>query len=152
MKTVNEVKKIDCKNNKVWYGVEVSDYGLKHNRLDYSTLAKLVGDRILNNELIKFDVDYWNTIQGSELTYYDNEKEEYVDYDDIENWDDISEGYVDIFQYYIIDNRGVEILQELAPNEIIFYNEKLDVYLWGITHWGTSWDYVLTDIELNYVD
>lgn len=144
--------KIDCKDKKVWYGVEVSDYGLKHNKLDYSTLAKLVGNTILNNELIKFDVDYWNTIQGSELTYYDNEKEEYVDYDDIENWDDISENYVDIFQYYIIDNRGVEILQELAPNEIIFYNEKLDVYLWGITHWGTSWDYVLTDIELNYIN
>lgn len=144
--------KIDCKNNKVWYGVEVSDYGLKHNRLDYSTLAKLVGNTILNNELIKFDVDYWEVIQGSELTYYDNEKEEYVDYDDIENWDDISENYIDIFQYYIIDNRGVEILQELAPNEIIFYNEKLDVYLWGITHWGTSWDYVLTDVELNYIN
>lgn len=25
---------------------------------------------------------------------------------------------------------------------------RMDIYLWGITHFGTSWDYVLTDIEL----
>ena len=22
------------------------------------------------------------------------------------------------------------------------------MYVWGVTHWGTSWDYVLTDIEI----
>ena len=57
--------------------------------------------------------------------------------------------YYDIFQYFIIDNRGAEILEELAPNEIVYYNENLDIYLWAITHYGTSWDYVLTDIELD---
>ena len=24
-----------------------------------------------------------------------------------------------------------------------------DLYIWGVTHWGTSWDYVLTDIRYN---
>ena len=27
-------------------------------------------------------------------------------------------------------------------------NEKLDIYIWAVTHFGTSWDYVLTDIKL----
>ena len=33
-------------------------------------------------------------------------------------------------------------------DEIVYYNEELDMYVWGITHYGTSWDYVLTDIAI----
>ncbi len=53
----------------------------------------------------------------------------------------------EIFQYYIVDDNGAEILKEI--NEIVFYNEELDMYVWGVTHFGTSWDYVLTDIKCN---
>ena len=53
----------------------------------------------------------------------------------------------DIFQYYIVDYNGAEILKEI--NEIVFYNEELDMYVWGVTHFGTSWSYVLTDIKCN---
>ena len=56
--------------------------------------------------------------------------------------------YEEIFQYFIISNNGAEILKDYT-NEIVFYNEALDMYVWGVTHWGTSWDYVLTDIRLN---
>ena len=27
-------------------------------------------------------------------------------------------------------------------------NDELDIYILGVTHWGTSWGYVLTDLEL----
>lgn len=53
----------------------------------------------------------------------------------------------EIFQYYIISDNLAQILQELT-NEIIYYIPFLDVYVWGITHYGTSWDYVLTDIKI----
>ena len=53
----------------------------------------------------------------------------------------------DIFQYYIVDDNGARILKEI--NEIVFYNEELDMYVWGVTHYGTSWSYVLTDIKCN---
>lgn len=56
--------------------------------------------------------------------------------------------YEEIFQYFIISDNGAEILKDYT-NEIVFYNEALDMYVWGVTHWGTSWDYVLTDIKLN---
>ncbi len=56
--------------------------------------------------------------------------------------------YDEIFQYYIISDEGARILKDWT-NEIIFYNEALDMYVWGVTHWGTSWSYVLTDIKLN---
>lgn len=53
----------------------------------------------------------------------------------------------EIFQYYIVSNNGADILQEI--NEIVFYNEELDMYVWGVTHYGTAWSYVLTDIKCN---
>ena len=53
----------------------------------------------------------------------------------------------EIFQYYIVSDAGAELLKEYT-NEILFYNEDLDLYLWGVTHYGTSWDYVLTDINI----
>lgn len=61
--------------------------------------------------------------------------------DDLKN----SEHYSEIFQYFIISAQGASILEEYT-NEIVYYNEALDLYVWGVTHYGTSWDYVLTDI------
>lgn len=52
----------------------------------------------------------------------------------------------EIFQYFIVDDWGGRLLQEV--NEIVFYNETLDMYLWGVTHYGTGWDYVLTNIPI----
>lgn len=52
----------------------------------------------------------------------------------------------EVFQWYIVSDRGAEILQEC--NEIVYRNDELDVNLWGVTHWGTSWDYVLTNIKI----
>lgn len=56
--------------------------------------------------------------------------------------------YYDIFQYYIISDAGARVLSE-DTDEIVLYNEEFDIYLWCVTHYGTSWDYVLTDIECN---
>lgn len=55
--------------------------------------------------------------------------------------------YQDIYQYFIISSNGAEILKEWT-DEIVFYNEELDMYVWGVTHFGTGWDYVLTDIKI----
>lgn len=54
----------------------------------------------------------------------------------------------EIFQYYIVSGSGAEIIQEYT-NDPLFYIPVLDCYVWGVTHWGTSWDYVLTDVRLD---
>lgn len=54
----------------------------------------------------------------------------------------------DIFQYFIVSDRGAELIQQYTDDPL-FYCEQLDMYVWGVTHWGTSWNYVLTDIRLN---
>lgn len=53
----------------------------------------------------------------------------------------------EVFQYYIISDQGAEILQEYT-NEIVFYNDSLNMFVWGVCHYGTAWDYVLTDIPV----
>ena len=53
---------------------------------------------------------------------------------------------LEIFQYYIVNYNDLDLLKML--NEPILYNYKLDLYILGVTHWGTGWDYVLTDIDL----
>lgn len=53
----------------------------------------------------------------------------------------------EIFQYFIISDYGAEILQTWT-DEIVYYIDYLDIYIWGVTHYGTSWDYVLTNIKI----
>lgn len=65
----------------------------------------------------------------------------------IEELEDEQEAPPEIYQYYIISSSGADILQ-YDTNEIVYYIESLDMYIWGVTHWGTSWDYVLTDIKI----
>lgn len=103
------------------YGTKVSDYGLDHGYLDYHALSKLVGDMVLNNYIRSETLGDWEMVNG-----------------DVEDM---------VFQDYIISDSGARFLMELT-DEYVFYNEKLDMYLWGITHYGTGWDYVLTDVKL----
>jgi hypothetical protein len=67
------------------------------------------------------------------------------DYEDLELMNGTD--YDEIYQYYIIDDNTAQRLID-DTDEIIFYHNELDIYVLGVTHWGTSWDYVLTDFEL----
>lgn len=110
------------------YGHKVSEYGLKHGYLDYYTLSEIVGDCVRNNYIFEYvGYENWQLESGEE-----------------ENEDGY---YQEVYQYYIITYEGARILKDLT-DEIVYYHEELDMYLWGITHFGTSWDYVLTDIKL----
>lgn len=53
----------------------------------------------------------------------------------------------EVFQWYIVSDQGAEILQEI--NEIAYYNQEIDVYFWGVTHYGTMWNHILTNIPCN---
>lgn len=104
------------------YGFEVSQYGKDNGYLDYRTLSKIVGDCILNNQIREETMcDHWEMVNG--------------EFDEM------------VYQDYIITESGYEFLKE-HTDELVFYNPKLDIYVWAITHFGTAWDYVLTDIEI----
>lgn len=122
-------------NKKYFYGNEISKYGVQHNRVDYRTLAKSF-DAVLCNDITKL---FYSTINGD---YIEPELVNGSDYDEENDY------YYDIYQYYIIDNAGYKILTELT-NEIVYYIEELDIAIWGVTHFGTGWSYVLTDIKID---
>ena len=114
------------------FGHTVSDYALEHGYLDYLTLSKIVGDMVLSNYMMQYMGSLgWELVNGDDI---DEEGE-----------------YHEIYQWYIITDSGARFLEE-HTDEIVYYHEEMDMYVWGITHFGTSWDYVLTDIKLKGAD
>lgn len=51
----------------------------------------------------------------------------------------------EVFQSYIVSDGGAELIKDYNVG-YLWYCETLDLYIWGVTHYGTSWDYVLTNI------
>ena len=159
-----------CTFKDYFYGNKISDYGREHGFVDYATLAKSF-DAVLNNNIVQsIGWENWETENGYFEYYEDSECNTY-DYDsaqekieeleerqseldeDSEEFEELQSEidelndphYEEIFQYFIIDDNGADILKR-ETNEIVLYNAELDMYVWCVTHWGTSWNYVLTNI------
>ena len=157
-----------------FYGNAISEYGLKNGYVDYRTLAKC-GDMVLCNDITKL---FYNEIEPEQVNgNIDNSDEidelqekideltaEYRATDDEQREKELQEQIdtlqekindleyeqdspPEIYQYYIIDDNLAEILKKWT-DEIIYYIDYLDIYVWGVTHFGTSWDYVLTNIKI----
>lgn len=58
-----------------------------------------------------------------------------------QDFDEETEVYKDIYQYYLIGEEDAYMLK-IYTNEIVYYCEKLDLYLLAVTHFGTAWDYI----------
>lgn len=63
------------------------------------------------------------------------------------DFDEIGGYYDDIYQYYIIDDSTAKRLID-NTNEIIYYHNELDIYVLGVTHYGTNWHYVYSGFDL----
>ena len=114
---------------KHFYGYEISAYGLENGFVDYHTFARALGNVVLCNEIPKL-----LTKTGSDII--------------LNNYDYEAETPTEIYQFYIIDSTesNFDLLKEAG--EIYFYEPEYDILVWCITHYGTSWDYVLTNIEI----
>lgn len=155
-------------------GNEVSNYGKENGHVDYRTLAKAF-EAVLNNEIMSRTdgvIGYWekesgfvdNSEQIEELenrieelegmitqeSTAEEDEETNAQIEDlreqIEELEEEQENEKEVFQWYIVSDNGAEILKE--TEEIVYYNSELDMYLWGVTHYGTSWDHVLTNIKI----
>lgn len=163
---------------KYFYGNEISEYGVQHNRVDFRTFAKAF-DAVYAGSIIEdlsragfyFEPQngndiYFEDYNGNRYTY--EEKEELIEkledlriemesngeedsekYSELlENIEALQEEHFDeVFQYFIVSSNATDLLDE--ANQLYWYCEDLDMYIWGVTHWGTSWDYVLTDIAID---
>lgn len=113
-------------------------------KVSYSELARRVGDCILNNELQqKLAGEYeFELFNGEDMYCYKHETKEECEKNDSE----CDYESTDVYQTYIITQDGAEYLQR-NTSEIVYYCEDLELYLWGITHFGTSWSGVFTSIK-----
>lgn len=149
---------------KYYYGNAISDYGMEHGYVDYATLSKCF-DSVLNNDIISltYDIGSWDQISGTidntdEIEELEEENESSPSQileneineinEQIEELEQEQNNDQEVFQWFIVDDWGARLLQDI--NEIVYYNETLDMYLWGVTHFGTSWNYVLTSIAIDW--
>lgn len=112
-------------------------YDMDTNTVNYRTLTDFIfTDMILCNNIAKYS-DNWDLELGEE---YSEETGEYIE----------------IYQYYIVDfdswrlEKYKEYLEETKKESdfILWYDNELDIYILGISHYGTSWDYVPTEIKI----
>lgn len=156
------------KEQKYYYGNAISEYGLENGRVDYGTLAKAF-DAVLNNDIMNltYDIGYWEQVSGiidnsEEIEELEEKRDELEEENEnspsqileneineqIEELENEQDNAPEVFQWFIVDDWGAKLLQDIS--EIVYYNEKLDMYLWDVTHYGTSWDYVLTSIKIDW--
>ena len=105
-------------------------------RCNYSQIFYSDSNMILCNNIPQVDEHLFDNIEnGDFVIYYDengNECDEENAVDQVEK---------EIYQWYLIDDSTAERLKR-STSELIFYSEKLGVYVLGVTHYGTAWDYV----------
>lgn len=151
---------------KYFYGYEISGYGIENNKVDYRTFSQTFNHILNNNIMEELQIKgfYFDKISGSvdnsELIEELEQKMEELEElelnpeiekqleeleEQIEELREEEENTPDIFQFYIVDD--IRFLE--MNNEIVYYCEDLDLYIWCVTHYGTSWDYVLTDIKIS---
>ena len=98
---------------------------LKKTRTSYREMIDFCCDNLVMNNYIMQEL----TAKGfcfdiENGTDYDDEEEDY---------------YYDVYQDFIIGSGDAERLKEYT-NELVYYCEDLDLYILGVTHFGTPWN------------
>ena len=115
--------------------------------MGYNRGAKIMGTKIFStnykvatkwcgNSLI-----LCNDICNLDCSVYDNMR--------FETYDEENETYTEIYQWFLTDcsKFDVEFLEEHFDLKFT-YSEMLDLYVLCVTHYGTAWDYVYCDTDL----
>lgn len=107
----------------------MGEYELEHKKASYRTIVDtFIGDVLLCNNICEVD----------ESVYCDAE----FDYEDEDG------NYIDIYQWFLCS------VDEWTKNELkkygllFSYSNVLDLDVLCVDHFGTSWDYVLTDCPI----
>lgn len=107
---------------------KMGEYELSHKQASYRTLVDMfIGDILLCNNICEVD-----------SSVYDNMG--FSDYDEENGC------YIDIYQYYLCDTSCKEELEKYGF--LFSYSDMLDLDVLCVDHFGTSWDYVLTDCPI----
>lgn len=118
------------KNNKM------DSYELEKKKASYRTIINMyIDDLVLCNNIL--DVDE-SVLYNANIDLYDDE----------------NDNYIDIYQYFLCNISDYKKEQLTKAGIILSYSDLLDCDVLLVDHFGTSWDYVLTDVAIvdNYED
>ena len=132
--------KVTMKNGEKVYLRDVSEMARERKRLDYASMVALCTER----HLVGLSVSPWKMAE-------DWEKQTERDFDCFADADeeeqDEDEADEEVFQWFIIGEEAAYMFSQLT-NELIYYSDFLDMYLLGVTHFGTAWGGVMTEWKL----
>lgn len=165
-------KVIKIKKDEIGYGEEKYMNGKASYRRVFN---EFISDAILCNNIVSIDYDFiynqeagfysWEELRDSKLAELkeDYKKELENGSKTIEDLQDEAIEYADdeqynyeFYQYFIIDFKYgflLDILKEMNQHTLqIMYSDVLDCYILGVGHFGTAWDYVSSDFDLEIIE
>lgn len=103
---------------------DLNEYELKNERASYKTIvSKYIDDLVLCNNIAKIDESIYDNMEGLE--------------EDAE-----------IYQFFLCNINDWERDLLLDCGIVLSYSDLLDCDVLCVDHFGTAWDYVLTDVRL----
>lgn len=122
-------------------GQEVSRWGQEHGFVDYAAFARSFNHINITNKIREIDPFLLDNVESGQ-PYEDSDGNLYAEWP--EDREDVFTR--DIYQFFLIDAEGQRRCEEAG--EIVCWSEELDAPVWCVTHFGTPWTGVLTDIPL----
>jgi hypothetical protein len=130
---------------------DMGEYEKEQGRASYRTIVNhYIGDMVLCNEIIKKDSSVYDNMILEDNTKYYNENDEEITEDEYYADDNAycENNTPEIYQYYLCDVSS-DYKEELKEYGLIFsYSDMLELDVLCVDHYGTGWDYVLTDCPL----
>lgn len=106
---------------------ELNDEEKRTGRVSYRRLIdRYIDDLVLCNNIVNID----NTV-----------------FENMENIDVDDDDEIEIYQYYLCNLSEFERKKLIEYGVSLSYSELLDCDVLLVTHWGTSWDYVMTNVK-----
>jgi len=165
-------RKIKILKSKVGYG----EKQYLNGKASYMTVVnRFIGNNmVLCNNIINVDNDLFYNRECGFYTFdeikedkLEELKEEYKEQlengeETLEHLEEMAEEYAqdeeyneEFYQYFIIDinNWDLEYLKECGQKTLqIMYSNLLECYVLGVGHFGTSWEYIGSDFELEIME
>ena len=106
---------------------KMGEYEKEQGFASYATIVDMFArDILLCNNILELDVSVLDNIEMRE------------DYEDVP----------DIFQWYLCNLTDFDKEYLINAGVVLSYSNLLDLDVICVNHWGTGWDYVLTDVKL----
>ena len=128
---------------------KMGSYEKEQGWASYRTIVnQFIGDLVLCNNIIDVDSSVYDNMDIQER-YFDENDNEITEEEYFENDNAYCDNSCcDIYQYYLCNLSPYAKEQCKNAGLLLSYSDKLDCDVLCVTHWGTSWDYVLTNVRL----